>query len=312
MRVAVLCGGSSPEANISRSSANEVSIALEKKHQVELIELDLHCLANLERFTPDVVFPVLHGIPGEDGTIQGLLRICGLPYVGSDTRSSAIALDKHATKLMWSDADLPVLPTKMVSRDDLSCASLGVNAGDYPLGLVIKPNNSGSALGVEIIRDLSDYPDALRQALKHHDSLLIEPFVCGREITVGILDLIESDAIALPVIDILSAPGEWYDSVNRYAAGKSKHVIPPQNMKSSTMRLLEQYALIAHQSLNCADLSRVDFIVDHEDEICLLEINTLPGMTPTSLYPDAARAAGISFDDLVDKLVVSGYDRGVR
>lgn len=308
MRVVVLQGGESAEAEVSRSSAREVAMALNASgHTASCLELDGQLTQQLLAQKPDVVFPALHGPPGEDGTVQGYLDMLGFAYVGGDVSASAFAMHKAAAKLLFADAGLPVANGLSIAVDadtDDSVQKIRATLGER---VVMKPQASGSALGVTLLPDGGDLKAALTEASRHGD-VLVEPFIAGREITCGVLDLHGEAAVAHPVIEITTDDNEWYDFTNRYAQGKSKHLLPaplPQE-------LLEQIAdisLRAHRCLGLRDLSRADFIVSDRDEVILLEVNSLPGMTPTSLYPDGAAALGYSFPELVSALVASAERR---
>lgn len=311
LRVAVIGGGDSDEAEISRISAQQVLAGIRATHTAEFFEFNQTLGRTLLDYAPDVAVPVMHGPRGEDGTVQGLLSALKVPFVGSDLHASALGMDKHASKLMFADAGLSVLPSATLRRgynpDEIAAVQcqLGHN-------LVVKPINQGSALGVTLLPTGGDLETAVEQALQYSVEVLIEPFIQGREITVGILDLVDKTAIALPVIDIQVPNDEWYDFHNRYTVGKSKHVIPPEGLDAALLEQLARSALQAHACLGCADLSRCDYIVTESGEIWLLELNTMPGMTPTSLYPDAARAHGLEFETLMRLLVESGHQRGMR
>ena len=307
--VAVLMGGPSAEAEVSRTSAREVAAALERAgHTAERVELDQSAADRLRTLAPDVVFPALHGPPGEDGTVQGFLEILGLKYVGSDVHGSAVAMDKAIAKSVFSRAGLPIADDLLFAANtavDVAEAEILSTLGDR---VVIKPLSQGSAIGVTPIANGGDLKEGLANALALGDGILVEPYVLGREITVGVLDLSGQAATPFPVIEIRTATDEWYDFKNRYAAGGSEHVIPAPMTDALTAEL-QSIAVRAHEALGLRDLSRADFIVTDSDEIVLLEVNTLPGMTPTSLYPDGARAIGLSFEDLVDALVKSALSR---
>ena len=301
LRVAVLMGGPSAEAEVSRNSATQVAAALEQQqHTIEKIELDTNAAKALEQFAPDVVFPALHGPPGEDGTVQGFLEILGYQYVGSGVHGSAVAMDKSVAKQIFAEHDLPTLPDLVVSPgDSLSEAEEAIRTNWGP-AVVIKPLNQGSAIGVTPLPNGGDIEAALETALQY-GPCLVEPYLMGKEITVGVLER-DGELIPHPVIEIRTASDEWYDYENRYAAGQSEHVIPAP-LSSETQSELQRIAVCAHQLLGLRDLSRADFIVTEEEKIALLEVNTLPGMTPTSLYPDGARHLGYEFDELMDLLV---------
>ena len=308
-RVAVLMGGPSAEAEVSRVSAGEVAAALaEAGHDAELVELDRNTATRLATIAPDVVFPALHGPPGEDGTVQGFLEILELPYVGSGVHGSAAAMDKSLAKSVFRNVELPVAPDLVFDADTTPAeadALIRRNLGDR---VVIKPLRQGSAIGVTLIANGGDLQAGLTSALALGDGILIEPYVLGREITVGVLDLHGSQIQALPVIEIRTAHEEWYDYTNRYTQGRSEHIIPAP-LGEALNDKLQAITITAHRALGLRDLSRADFIVTDSEEIVLLEVNTMPGMTPTSLFPDGARAVGIEFHELMDKLVTSAIAR---
>jgi D-alanine-D-alanine ligase len=304
-------GGSSAEAGVSRSSAAGVAQALAASgHEVSLLELDGGVARALLELAPDVAFPVLHGPPGEDGTVQGFLEVLGLPYVGSGVSGSALAMDKHLAKFVFRAARLPVADDWLVAPgSDPAAAAADVRRalGDR---IVVKPLRQGSAIGVTRLPNGGDAAPAIAAALAFGHGVLIERFVPGREITVGVLDLHGSAPRALPVIEIRTAADEWYDFTNRYAAGRSQHIMPP-DLPDAILARLQGIALDAHRALGLRDLSRADFLVTDLNEIVLLEVNSLPGMTPTSLYPEGAAALGYPFDKLTDALIRSALARGL-
>jgi D-alanine-D-alanine ligase len=308
LRVAVLMGGASAEAQVSRNSAQQVAQALiDEGHDCHLVELDESCMASLLEIAPDAVFPALHGPPGEDGTVQGMLEMSRLPYVGSRVRGSAMAMDKAVAKHIFRQADLPVAPDLVVTpEDDRRAASEKILKKLGP-AVVIKPLNQGSAIGVTPLPNGGDLSAALEQALVY-GSCLVEPFVLGKEITVGVLQVGET-LLAHPVIEIITADAQWYDYENRYTPGQSEHLIPAP-LPDGIRQQLQDIAVKAHQVLDLRDLSRADFIVTDNGEITLLEVNTLPGMTPVSLYPEGAEAIGYPFQRLVDHLVRQAAERG--
>lgn len=309
--IAVLGGGVSAEAEVSRSSARAVCAALNEHHdfQVHSVELDERVVQTLLALQPDVVFPALHGPPGEDGTVQGMLEMLNLPYVGSGVQPSAFAMDKSVAKDLFRRAGLPVADDRVYNADHTR-ADLGATriAADISASLgervVIKPMQQGSALGVTPLPNGGDLVAAVTSAFELGDRILVEPFVVGREITVGVLDLAGQTAQPHPVIEILTANEEWYDFHNRYAQGASAHVVPAP-MDDELRNRLQAIALSAHACLGLRDLSRADFILPANNQPILLEVNTLPGMTPTSLYPDGAQGLGLSFPELLRALIVS-------
>ena len=309
-RVAVLAGGDAPEAEVSRSSAGQVADALRARYRhVELIELDDGLTGALGDFEPAVVFPVLHGPPGEDGTVQGYLEMLGLPYVGSDVRGSALGMDKHVAKILFREAGLPVLDDVVLPPEAALDEAVALVERRFGSRVVVKPTRQGSALGVTPLPNGGDLRGPILDARRFGDPILVEPFVLGREITVGVLDLEGAAPVPWPVIEIVTASDEWYDFRNKYTPGRSEHIVPAP-LGAEATRELQRIAVESHRALDLRDLSRADFLVTDREAIHLLEVNTMPGMTPTSLYPDGARAAGYDFETLVDALVGSALRRG--
>ena len=301
LRIAVLNGGDSAEAEVSRSSARGVIAALRENFgQVTGLELDADIARSLAEWKPDLVFPILHGPPGEDGTLQGFLEILGYPYVGSDVHSSAFAMDKIVAKDIFRTAGLPVAGQYVVTRgSDIARAAEAIvqTLGE---SVVVKPACQGSAIGVTLVTSANGLPEALTSAFEYDPRLLVEELITGREITVGVIDT-DKGTEPFPVIEVTTPEDSWYDFDHRYTAGWSEHLMPA-DLPDERAVALSDCAVAAHLSLGCRDLSRADFIVT-EDEIYLLEVNTLPGMTPTSLYPDGARGYGLEFPELVKHLV---------
>lgn len=310
LTLAVLMGGPSAEAEVSRSSAKEVADALSAQgHAVTCHELTANVGAALALQQPDVVFPVLHGPPGEDGTVQGFLDILDYCYVGSGVVSSAAAMDKTLAKHIYRAAGLPLAEDLVLlpGQDPASAAAeVLTTLGER---VVVKPNQQGSAIGVTRVTDAAALEPAIREALISGQGALVETYIVGKEITVGVIDLDGAAPAAFPVIEVRTAQGQWYDFHNRYAAGSSDHIIPAE-LPAPVNESLQAMALRAHKILGLRDLSRSDFIVAPDNSIVLLETNTLPGMTPTSLYPDGANAYGMSFEELMEALVQSALSRG--
>lgn len=307
LRVCVVSGGSSAEAGVSRKSGAEVAQALESSFSnVSRFELDSSLQQRLAEFRPDVVFPVLHGPPGEDGTLQGFLEMMCLAYVGSGVCASACAMNKYIAKQLFIAAGLPVVRDALLHRESTDVRRAAQQLYEqFPSGLVVKPVDQGSAIGVSFAQRPADIEAALENCYAVSTAALVEEQIHGKEITAGILDL--DRMVPLPVIEIRPVGG-WYDFEHRYAVGGSEHVIPAP-LDADVYGRVQDIALRAHLALRCRDLSRADFLVTDEGVVKLLEVNTIPGMTPTSLYPDAARAAGISFEQLVCKLVLRAYSR---
>jgi D-alanine-D-alanine ligase len=306
-RVAVVCGGPAAEREVSLASGREVANALRSSFDdVTMHEPDLQLAEELHRGSIDVVFPALHGPLGEDGSIQGMLEVAGVPYVGSGVAGSACAMDKVIAKRLFRDAGLPLAREVVIERSHAAGAVDRVREA-LDGRVAVKPATQGSALGVAFAETDDRLATALDDAFRFDETVLVEEFVTGSEITVGILE--SPDPWAFPVIDIRTPGDSWYDFEHRYQVGLSEHVIPAP-LPPDVYAEVQDLAVRAHVTLGCRDLSRVDFVVEPGRRIVLLEVNTLPGMTPTSLYPDGAQAAGISFEQLVEQLVRRALARG--
>ncbi len=321
MRVAVVAGGPSSEAEVSRASARGVARALrDGGHEPTVLELDERLPAELASASPEVVFPVTHGTLGEDGCLQGLLEVLGLPYVGSGVLASALAADKAAAKRLLASHGVPLLPSDTVTALPSSEAALERELSELRARLggafVVKPVGGGSAIGVTIVRpeDSADvYRNALEQALALDRVVLVERFHQGHEVTCGVLEDEHGEARALPPTLIRARAAGFYDFTSKYGTGGSEHVCPAPFSDELT-RGIQAAAVSAHRALGCRDLSRVDFVVPDAGDFVVLEVNTLPGMTGTSLFPEAAAASGISFVALCDRLVraAGGRPKGLR
>jgi D-alanine-D-alanine ligase len=283
--VAVLMGGLSAEREVSLSSGKACAAALrEAGYRVVEVDCGLDLPARLADLKPDVAFNALHGRWGEDGCVQGLLEWLRIPYTHSGVLASALAMDKARTKQAYAAAGLPVVPSLLVARE--AVAEGHVMAPPY----VVKPNNEGSSVGIHIVREGANAP---RLAETMPATVMVEAYVPGRELTVSVL----GDR-ALCVTDILT--DGWYDYDAKYAPGGSRHVLPADVPAVVTQACLD-HALRAHDVLGCRGLSRTDFRWDETRGLAglvLLETNTQPGMTATSLAPEQARHAGMSFPDL--------------
>jgi D-alanine-D-alanine ligase len=307
LAVAVVAGGPSSEAEVSRASAAGVHRALtEAGHAATVLELDRHLAAALVAGRYDVVFPAVHGRLGEDGCLQGFLEVLGVPYVGSGVLASALAMSKPHAKAHFRSAGLPVAGDAIVrAGEDLPGRARAVRAALGP-AVVVKPGGGGSAIGVEPIG--ADAPDAelvaaLGRALALDPVVLVEQFRAGKEVTCAVLEDEHGVPRALPPTLIVPKASGWYDFRSKYAPSGSVHRCPAPFSAELTAKIGDQ-ATRAHAALGCRDLSRVDFVVDEGDGTStVLEVNTLPGMTATSLFPEAALAAGIPFPKLCDLLV---------
>lgn len=309
MRVAIVAGGPSPEAEVSRASAQGVAQALgQAGHEQKVFELARTLPAELEAFAPDVVFPVTHGTLGEDGCLQGLLEVLDLPYVGSGVLASALAADKTAAKAAFRASSLPVaenlvlrsMPPPEALAQELARAR-AVLGGAF----VVKPAGGGSALGVSILdadADEAAFAKALEGVFEADPVALLETFWRGDELTCGVLENAQGEPEALPPTLIRARAAGWYDFRSKYGSGGSEHLCPAP-IPEEVSRRIQAAAVAAHRALGSRDLSRTDFILRDDGQFILLELNSLPGMTKTSLFPEAAAAAGWTFPSLCDHLV---------
>lgn len=298
IHVAVLMGGWSKERPVSLMSGNGVADALEKAgYKVSRVDMDRNIAATLTSLKPDVVFNALHGVPGEDGSVQGMLDLMGIKYTHSGMVTSVIAIDKELTKQRLVPAGIPMPKGKMVSSESL------YSEDPLPRPYVLKPVNEGSSVGVAIITAEGNYGNPIsRDAVgpwQEFDELLAEPFIKGRELTVAVLG-----GKALCVTELVPKSG-FYDFDAKYTDGLTEHVCPAQIPEDIADYMME-LALRAHQMLGCKGASRTDFRWDDDlgrNGVFVLETNTQPGMTPLSLVPEQAREMGISYEQLVDLLV---------
>ena len=305
LHVAVLMGGWSAEREVSLSSGRGVAAALDTLgHRVVAIDMERDIATKLMLAAPDVVFNALHGTPGEDGSVQGLLDIMGLPYTHSGLTTSVIAIDKELTKQALVPHGIRMPAGKVVASESLY-------AGDpLPRPYVLKPVNEGSSVGVAIVTDAGNYGNPIGRdsegPWKQFDQLLAEPFIRGRELTVAVL----GDA-ALAVTELV-IDGGFYDYEHKYTDGVTQHVCPadiPADIAAAAMKMAED----AHRLLGCQGCSRSDFRWDDErglDGLYLLEVNTQPGMTALSLVPEQARHVGMSYEALVQRLIDEAVRQG--
>lgn len=304
--VAVLMGGRSAEREISLVTGEQVASGL-RQAGFDVVTIDTGSpdfLTALQECGADVAFICLHGRFGEDGTVQGLLELIDMPYVGSGVLASALAMDKAMCKAVFLSKGIPTPAHVCYCADEIEDvgAARFVAESDLSFGppWVVKPVREGSALGVTICRSKEEVPVALEEALSFDRDVLIEEFVEGVEVTVGVLGTGRS-AEALPTLEIVPEH-DFYDFESKYEPGMSEHIIPAR-ISEAAQRKCEEAALAAHRAIGCRGVSRVDLIVAPDDQVFVLEVNTIPGMTPTSLLPDAARAAGIGFSELCARLV---------
>jgi D-alanine-D-alanine ligase len=296
--VAVLMGGWSAERDVSLMSGKGVADALESRgHRVTRIDMDRDVALRLAEAKPDVVFNALHGVPGEDGTVQGMLDLMGLKYTHSGLVTSVIAIDKELTKQALVPHGIPMPTGTMVDSESL------FTVDPLPRPYVLKPVNEGSSVGVAIVKDDSNYGNPIsRDAVgpwREFDRLLAEPFIKGRELTVAVLG---DTALAVTELRVKSG---FYDYDAKYTDGLTEHVCPAE-VPAEIAERMKELALRAHRLLGCKGASRSDFRWDDEHGLAgifLLEVNTQPGMTPLSLVPEQGRAVGMDYAELVERIV---------
>jgi D-alanine-D-alanine ligase len=309
-RIAVLKGGRSLEREVSLRSGARVEDALQRLgHDVTGIDVDHDLVRRLRAIDPDVVFLALHGRDGEDGTVQELLEILGLPYTGSGVSACIRCADKVLAKHHMIDAGLPtpdfVAFTETAFKQLGAAEALGEIEARIGFPMVVKPADQGSALGLRIARSAAEVPGALVAAFSYSGKVLLERHVAGRDLAVSVLD-----GVALPIVEAVPE-GDMYDFDARYEIGRTSFVCPADLPDEVTARA-QELAVAVHELLGCRDVSRVDLLCDADGGLHVLEANVIPGLTETSLLPQAADAAGIAFDDLIARLVERALARGVE
>lgn len=329
INVALIVGGASTEREVSKLSGKEIYNALKKSgYKIKIIDpaYGINQLQNKEdyfcdkNFYPisernyltvidsnlfddvDVAFLALHGKWGEDGTIQSLLKMRGIKFTGSDVLPSSLSLDKGMSKIIFKQNDIQVPEGFVIEKNNYNLKNVLdkiKNSFDFPI--VVKPNDEGSTFGLSICQNENDFEKALNLSFQYSDKTLIEKYISGREITVGILE-----QTVLPVLEIKSKHN-LYDYECKYTHGMSEYIVPAE-IPENVFKAIQEKALIAFNSLGCKSYARVDFRLDENNNFYCLELNTLPGMTSTSLLPKMAKAIGISYENLVDKIIKIAID----
>ncbi len=306
LTVALLSGGNSPEREVSINSGNQVYEALDKE-KYDVLRYDPktdipRLVADAHRIDAAVI--ILHGPYGEDGTIQGLLDLLDIPYQGSGVIGSAIAMNKAVSKQLYSQFGVPIPAYMVIQKGDAIDPDAIVRRLGLPV--VIKPNECGSSVGMSILNTADKIMDAFELAYAHDHTVIAEEYIKGLELTVGVMgnDTLE----AFPVIEIIpDEHHEFFDYEAKYTAGVTQEICPAR-IDDDLSEKAQTLAKMAHSALACKGYSRTDMIV-RKKEIYVLETNTIPGMTATSLLPQAAKAAGISFPQLLDKLIELGMEK---
>jgi len=298
MKIVILYGGMSSEHKISIKTAFAIAEAISKKFDIDMVHLNGHISTHLKKMlSSDLVINALHGGDGENGTIQAYLDLHHIPYTGSGAKASKISMDKNISKIIAQSINILTPKWFLVKRTKDS--GIKLHDGDiskFDLPFVVKPSDEGSTHGLTIIQEIDDLEEAIARAFEFGDEILIEKFISGRELTVGVL----GDK-ALPIVEIKPSH-DHYDYDCKYREGLSDYVIPAK-LPDSLGERISKDAIRIHEALGCRHYSRVDFRINDNDEYYFLEINTLPGMTSTSLLPKAAKAAGLDFIDLIQTII---------
>jgi len=306
--VAVLKGGRSLERQVSLKSGARVEDALRRLgHEVVPIDVDGNLVRRLTDAAPEVAFVALHGRDGEDGTVQELLELLGIPYTGSSVAACATASDKVLAKLAMRRAGIPT--PDFFSFNETAFSALGAGqalpAAESRLRfpIVVKPAAQGSALGIKFARSAADVPAALVAAFSYDRKVLLERYVPGRDLAVSILEQPGGEPVALPIVEAVPEQEDFYDFEARYEIGRTRFVCPAE-LEPELAARAQQIALEAFRLIGCSGFARVDLMLGHDDsELHVLELNVIPGLTDTSLLPQAADAAGITFDDLIQRIL---------
>jgi D-alanine-D-alanine ligase len=295
-KIGVLMGGLSKERDVSLRSGQAVAKALRARgHDVVDIDVDRDVATRLKNEKIEIAFLVLHGRYGEDGTLQGLLEVLGIPYTGSGVLPSAIGMDKDLTKRLLAPIGICVANWVAVRRKKIQ----DVPRSPFALPVVIKPNQEGSTIGISIVREEKDFLPALMEAAKLDDVVLIEQFISGTEVTVAVID-----GQAFPIVEIAPKSG-FYDYTSKYTKGLTDYIVPAR-ISDSVRDELQKKSERIWNLLNLEGYARMDYIVAPSgDEDYFLEVNTTPGMTETSLVPKAAAQAGLSFEDVCEKILAT-------
>ncbi len=301
IRIALIAGGKSGEREVSLQGAVGVEQALDPaRYDIRRYDpaTDLALIAD-QADTIDAAFILLHGLYGEDGTMQGFLDLLGIPYQGSGVLGSAMAMDKNLAKIMYRLHGLPIADWRMARPEDVNDPQQLLKSLSLPL--VVKPVRQGSSLGMSIAENADDLGRTIEKAFKHDSQVMVETFIKGREITAAVIG--NEELTALPLVEIIpDGKYDFFDYEAKYKEGATREICPA-DLSPELTRKAQEYGRVAHQALQLSGYSRTDMIIDEEEHLYLLETNTIPGMTPTSLFPRAAKAFGLEFPALLDRLI---------
>ena len=306
-RIGVLMGGQSAEREISLMTGRAVCEALRRRrYDAVPVDVDRSLPKRLVEEKIQVAFVALHGPGGEDGTIQGLLEIMGIPYTGSRVRASALSMHKHAAKVLLDHHGIPVPRGVLIRAGERGLSSARVRLKNLTWPVVVKPATQGSTFGITIVRKASEWDRALRLAHGYDREALAEAYIPGHEITVSVLGGAKKP-LALPALEVV-IPGGFYDYAAKYEKGRTTYLCPAP-LSQGLRKRVERLALETYTILGCEGAARVDFRVTPRGRPYVLEINTVPGMTATSLMPMAAAKAGIEYDALTERILESALTR---
>ena len=300
-KIAVLCGGMSSEAEVSRRSGKGCFNALKRLgySNSELLEVDKNIAQKLKDGKYDYVYNALHGKYGEDGCIQGILEILRIPYTGCGVMSSAVCMNKEYTKRLLSTCpDIPLAKSAFIKKGE----DLDKKTADLKFPVITKPVSEGSSFGMTKVNTREELQSAYEEAVKYNDDVLIEEFIDGIFVTVGVLEK-DGKNFATEILEIIPK-NEWYDFEAKYTAGMSEFILPAE-LSAELTEKTKQIAVKAHETAGCRGVSRVDFMISNEGIPYVIEINTSPGMTDTSDLPAQCKVMGISYDDLV-QIILNG------
>ena len=301
-KIAVVMGGPSAEREVSLNTGNAILQALQEKgYQAIGIDLDpQNIISQLQQEKIDIVFNAIHGKFGEDGALQGALDMLGIPYTGSGVLASAITMDKSVSKRIFESAHLPIADSKIYDQYNSTIADICEDIKQkFSFPLVVKAAEQGSSIGVYILGNVTELTAAVTSAFGYCRHIIVEAFIDGSELTVAVMG--NKTAQALPIIEIVPHSGR-YDYHSKYTKGATEYIVPAR-IDEAVTKHFQQLAEEAYRLMGCKGIARVDFMMDKQYQPYILEINTIPGMTATSLVPKAAAAAGLTFGDLCEKLL---------
>lgn len=302
-KIAVVMGGPSSEREVSLNTGRAILSALQERGYTAVgIDIDPpNFIEQLKQAQIEVVFNAIHGLFGEDGLMQGTLEMLGIPYTGSGVLASAMAMDKAVTKRLFLSAGIPTPASRLYSKQDMALDLLAKEIlNTFGVPVVIKAADQGSSIGVNIVEDAGDIEAAIREAFKYSGHIVVEEFIRGKELTVSILGTEQPEA--LPIIEIVPQSGR-YDYQSKYTKGATEYIVPAK-LAPEVADNVQRIALAAYKLLGCRGIGRVDVMLGNDNQPYVLEINTVPGMTATSLVPKAAAAVGISFAELCERILL--------